>query len=143
PHKLLLKPMTDQSECLPVYSRSPIAVDRHHRDFELHPQLVLPHHNSVFLQLCSASVFCYSFIQADDGIRAATVTGVQTCALPILAGTLQTCSSPANTWDCRPKNGSLSPAPWLTGDSTRAVARRRRTLPGTTTLGHCRGQPGY
>src|SRR5207245_4243356 len=25
----------------------------------------------------------YSFFQAEDGIRAATVTGVQTCALPI------------------------------------------------------------
>src|SRR5207245_8077955 len=28
-------------------------------------------------------VFC--FVQAEDGIRDATVTGVQTCALPILA----------------------------------------------------------
>src|SRR5207245_7077093 len=26
------------------------------------------------------------FLQAEDGIRDATVTGVQTCALPILAG---------------------------------------------------------
>src|SRR3989337_1430685 len=28
---------------------------------------------------------CCSFFQAEDGIRDATVTGVQTCALPILA----------------------------------------------------------
>src|SRR2546430_5716738 len=32
----------------------------------------------------SASVF---FFQAEDGIRDLTVTGVQTCALPILVGT--------------------------------------------------------
>src|SRR3989337_2148075 len=30
---------------------------------------------------CRVSVFC--FFQAEDGIRDATVTGVQTCALPI------------------------------------------------------------
>src|SRR5207245_3562234 len=28
----------------------------------------------------------FFFFQAEDGIRAATVTGVQTCALPIFAG---------------------------------------------------------
>src|SRR5207245_6982853 len=30
-------------------------------------------------------VFCHFFFQAEDGIRDATVTGVQTCALPISA----------------------------------------------------------
>src|SRR5207245_6852332 len=34
------------------------------------------------LQLCGSGVF---FFQAEDGIRDATVTGVQTCALPISA----------------------------------------------------------
>src|SRR5207248_7631676 len=29
---------------------------------------------------------CYFFFQAEDGIRDRTVTGVQTCALPILTG---------------------------------------------------------
>src|SRR2546430_12047580 len=29
---------------------------------------------------------CFLFFQAEDGIRDLTVTGVQTCALPILAG---------------------------------------------------------
>src|SRR2546430_6437408 len=29
------------------------------------------------------SVFCFFFFQAEDGIRDLTVTGVQTCALPI------------------------------------------------------------
>src|SRR5207245_8601109 len=30
-------------------------------------------------------LFCLFFFQAEDGIRDATVTGVQTCALPILS----------------------------------------------------------
>src|SRR6266542_6377272 len=28
-------------------------------------------------------IYCFFFLQAEDGIRDATVTGVQTCALPI------------------------------------------------------------
>src|SRR6266853_1184838 len=32
---------------------------------------------------------CVFFFQAEDGIRDLTVTGVQTCALPILPGTYQ------------------------------------------------------
>src|SRR5256886_9206135 len=32
------------------------------------------------------SVICNFFFQAEDGIRDLTVTGVQTCALPICAG---------------------------------------------------------
>src|SRR2546427_12852 len=32
------------------------------------------------------SLFCFFFFQAEDGIRDLTVTGVQTCALPILQG---------------------------------------------------------
>src|SRR3989337_3869108 len=32
------------------------------------------------------SFFFFFFFQAEDGIRDATVTGVQTCALPILGG---------------------------------------------------------
>src|SRR2546427_13032820 len=38
------------------------------------------------------SLFFFFFFQAEDGIRDLTVTGVQTCALPILGGFL---SSPA------------------------------------------------
>src|SRR5467141_4682496 len=30
-----------------------------------------------------ASTFCFFFFQAEDGIRDSSVTGVQTCALPI------------------------------------------------------------
>src|SRR5438128_4362844 len=36
---------------------------------------------------CDQCVFlCFFFFQAEDGIRDATVTGVQTCALPIYTG---------------------------------------------------------
>src|SRR2546430_5879533 len=35
----------------------------------------------------SAVAHCVFFFQAEDGIRDLTVTGVQTCALPILLGT--------------------------------------------------------
>src|SRR3989475_3082443 len=32
--------------------------------------------------------YCFFFFQAEDGIRDLTVTGVQTCALPIYEGTI-------------------------------------------------------
>src|SRR2546430_4323513 len=35
----------------------------------------------------SLYIFFFFFFQAEDGIRDLTVTGVQTCALPILSGT--------------------------------------------------------
>src|SRR2546430_13825716 len=41
--------------------------------------------------MCSCTFYascCVFFFQAEDGIRDLTVTGVQTCALPILAGLL-------------------------------------------------------
>src|SRR2546427_2556742 len=40
----------------------------------------------IWFIFCSSSVFFF-FFQAEDGIRDLTVTGVQTCALPISAGT--------------------------------------------------------
>src|SRR5207245_7202779 len=36
-----------------------------------------------FVVRVGACVLCFFFFQAEDGIRDATVTGVQTCALPI------------------------------------------------------------
>src|SRR5438128_11221721 len=45
-------------------------------------------------------LFCFFifffFFQAEDGIRDATVTGVQTCALPISNPTCQACDSTQN-----------------------------------------------
>src|SRR5689334_24741024 len=34
-------------------------------------------------------IYFFFFFQAEDGIRVGTVTGVQTCALPILAGSMR------------------------------------------------------
>src|SRR6266705_1660448 len=42
--------------------------------------------------------FVLFFFQADDGIRARTVTGVQTCALPISAGNARKRPRP-NAWN--------------------------------------------
>src|SRR5437763_6689110 len=38
---------------------------------------------SVFVIYYSYTIFTYFFFQAEDGIRDTSVTGVQTCALPI------------------------------------------------------------
>src|SRR2546430_5601696 len=45
--------------------------------------------SSIFYYLCYISFFFFFFFffQAEDGIRDLTVTGVQTCALPICAPT--------------------------------------------------------
>src|SRR2546430_13645020 len=47
---------------------------------------------NVFLALLSIYALCFFvfFFQAEDGIRDLTVTGVQTCALPILSMTEMT-----------------------------------------------------
>src|SRR2546430_10081616 len=50
---------------------------------------VCTHERMVYqwLSLMSTLWFLFFFFQAEDGIRDLTVTGVQTCALPILTGT--------------------------------------------------------
>src|SRR2546430_4935204 len=40
---------------------------------------------SLWLSRSRYQLFCFFFFQAEDGIRDLTVTGVQTCALPILS----------------------------------------------------------
>src|SRR5207245_6175851 len=40
---------------------------------------------SILCSITTSSFFFFFFFQAEDGIRDATVTGVQTCALPILS----------------------------------------------------------
>src|SRR5256886_8668427 len=42
----------------------------------------------------TATVICYFFFQAEDGIRDLTVTGVQTCALPIFMSAFKLSPSP-------------------------------------------------
>src|SRR2546429_965014 len=39
----------------------------------------------MFGELTNTDCMCFFFFQAEDGIRDVAVTGVQTCALPILA----------------------------------------------------------
>src|SRR2546430_512322 len=52
-----------------------------------------------------SSIYFFFFFQAEDGIRDLTVTGVQTCALPIFAGRLlgrhklAPTLSPGKTWE--------------------------------------------
>src|SRR5699024_11539616 len=40
---------------------------------------------NMLIQMCCFLYLCFFFFQAEDGIRDRNVTGVQTCALPILA----------------------------------------------------------
>src|SRR5256886_11722444 len=47
----------------------------------MHPSVIISHPDSV----ATAEVYVFFFFQAEDGIRDLTVTGVQTCALPILS----------------------------------------------------------
>src|SRR6266498_58132 len=78
-------------------------------------------------QLLEANVF---FFQAEDGIRDADVTGVQTCALPICAHTTAGPGGPAP----RPASASPRPRPPTAGAPTRrrppaAPARSWSTWP--------------
>src|SRR2546430_7794906 len=86
-------------------------------------------------------VFVFFFFQAEDGIRDLTVTGVQTCALPI--STSPSGSSPTTTWRrswTRPTNGSPSAAASrpVTGSPTARPARASRRQPREIGRASCR-----
>src|SRR5205823_7883338 len=84
------------------------------------------------------SIFVFFFFfQAEDGIRDKLVTGVQTCALPILRTAMspssrytteRVCSSTAEASDAT--NSSSSPIPSRTGDPRRATT----IFPGSSVL---------
>src|SRR6266542_748318 len=60
----------------------------------------------------------FFFLQAEDGIRAATVTGVQTCALPISFGRDWVCGHQlVSTSSCAPALAKawVKIVPWLAG----------------------------
>src|SRR2546430_8819358 len=59
---------------------------------------------------------CFFFFQAEDGIRDLTVTGVQTCALPILVLAALRCASYFVSSECGAE-----------GTAFKAAATRRRT----------------
>src|SRR5260370_9942069 len=48
------------------------------------------------------SAYCFFFFQAEDGIRDSSVTGVQTCALPISAAGFATAKEADSTRALRP-----------------------------------------
>src|SRR6266481_3774555 len=64
-------------------------------------------------------VVFFFFFQAEDGIRDGTVTGVQTCALPILL-------EPAAR---RPDPGGMGPASWSQSAALAEVGRPERVAP--------------
>src|SRR5262249_57895993 len=57
--------------------------------------LVCSHAGSQYSSRSSVSFLCFFFFQAEDGIRDWSVTGVQTCALPISGGRLPAERAPA------------------------------------------------
>src|SRR2546427_2600055 len=78
------------------------------------------------MRLCF--VFFFFFFQAEDGIRDLTVTGVQTCALPILTARSSAVSrAGTNRW--RPAQATASPlgARITTPRSTPGVREPDRT----------------
>src|SRR2546430_13177128 len=53
-------------------------------------------HLNILLFMCMFSLYFF-FFQAEDGIRDLTVTGVQTCALPIYSGRRRAPPTTGNT----------------------------------------------
>src|SRR5699024_11957315 len=61
------------------------------------------------------------FFQAEDGIRGRNVTGVQTCALPILAGSVAALIAASTMYCGVGKSGSPAPNP-ITGRPAAFIA---------------------
>src|SRR5690348_17746598 len=76
-------------------------------------------------------VFFFFFFQAEDGIRDGRVTGVQTCALPILPGgtLIQRCPRSAVTGTA---SSAASGCAAGSSRSTGSVPRSRRSTPSWT-----------
>src|SRR6476661_8324250 len=69
-----------------------------------------------FCYLILQYFFFFFFFQAEDGIRDSSVTGVQTCALPISSTTKSASSSPAR---CRSSAPTRSPWPTMRSEERR------------------------
>src|SRR2546430_4121459 len=97
------------------------------------PQL----HSARFIWLAHSTSSCFFFFfQAEDGIRDLTVTGVQTCALPISDARRRSPTRPPAACRCRlprRRQAGLSPAV-----APRASIPQRRLLHATV-----RYQPGH
>src|SRR5438874_8132901 len=78
----------------------------------------------IFLYFVFVFFFFFFFFQAEDGIRDLYVTGVQTCALPILTGSPRPAAG-------RPRHGELGePRPFFGG----RMAQEDRTLGDSPTM---------
>src|SRR5206468_9374243 len=85
-----------------------------------------------FFICCDIVCFFFFFFQAEDGIRDLIVTGVQTCALPILpcASIIRSCNCPrratsrANTTRARASSASST---WTTRSEERRVGKECRS----------------
>src|SRR5256886_12436270 len=89
----------------------------------------MPMHDDVrFVLGCASSryeVFC--FLQAEDGIRDLTVTGVQTCALPILSlNRFIFCSSPQSGLTVTPADAPSRSMHSLIGVESKRIGRTWR-----------------
>src|SRR5437764_3940785 len=89
---------------------------------------------SLFLVFSLFFLFClfvfffifFFFFQAEDGIRDTSVTGVQTCALPISSGLRALSASPGRSDRRRSARGARGPGPRRR--SQRAASRRASPL---------------
>src|SRR5437868_15256271 len=72
---------------------------------------------------CATATGIFFFFQAEDGIRDRNVTGVQTCALPILK--IQAGRSREAPASCLP--GSLSTRSWLAAPRVRSESSWKRS----------------
>src|SRR5438093_5214743 len=71
---------------------------------------------------------CFFFFQAEDGIRDWSVTGVQTCALPICTVARPVRTSTRRIWSCAPsKPAWASPAPRMTVSPSSSIPWGTRT----------------
>src|SRR2546427_12965210 len=94
-------------------------------------------------------LFCF-FFQAEDGIRDLTVTGVQTCALPICGDLQGAATAVAGTFPQGPRFGLPAAFP-QTGQDSRKLLRRRRNMHEASRLqpvcavrqGHCEDAEQY
>src|SRR5207248_6032581 len=82
--------------------------------------------------------FCF-FFQAEDGIRDRTVTGVQTCALPISAGRAAGAFGPGAEAALDPGGGGRAARARCRGGAPTRGIGRRRPLAGPLRLGGRRG----
>src|SRR2546430_7914082 len=88
-------------------------------------------------------LFCFFFFQAEDGIRDLTVTGVQTCALPIFTLVFETSLLRIIPIYCKPLFGLLlsvcvvAPA---AGQATDSLSVARRIVAAGIGRASCRGR---